>query len=231
MRSDDCVKVSCLNGELKVGDMVLSTPACDYPNMVGAVIEVHPLGSPEHDSGNMEDDVLVNFEGGYSSERIKELEKHFSRLYGIEKTFGELPIDSVIMSPQTLLRITGIGEEILQGILTFEKNVQLFGAAIVNGHKQADKTFQQNRWDGAVRGAVHIKWKELDLLLSKLLSGILGRQIAAHAFGEEYHGWATSLISSPLKKLEQELLFQVLCAGDREREANWYEIGPISELS
>jgi len=231
MRSDDSIKVSCLNGKLQIGDMVLSIPACDYPNMVGVVIEIYPLGSPEHDSGNPEDDVLVNFNERYFPQRVRELEKHFSRLYGIEKTFEELPIDSVIMSPTTLLRITGIGEEILQGILAFEKNAQLFGTTLVKGHKQADKTFQQNRWDGAVQRAVHIGWKELDLLLSNLLSGILGRQITAHAFGEEYNNWATSLISSPLKKWELELLFQVLRAGDHEREANWYEIGPISELS
>ena len=80
MRSDDSIKVSCLNGKLQVGDMVLSIPACDYPNMVGVVIEIYPLGSPEHDSGNPEDDVLVNFEGDYSSQRIKEMEKHFSVL-------------------------------------------------------------------------------------------------------------------------------------------------------
>ena len=52
MRSDDSIKVSCLNGKLQIGDMVLSIPACDYPNMVGVVIEIYPLGSPEHDSGN-----------------------------------------------------------------------------------------------------------------------------------------------------------------------------------
>ena len=143
MRSDDSIKVSCLNGKLQVGDMVLSIPACDYPNMVGVVIEIHPLGSPEHDSGNPEDDVLVNFNERYFPQRVRELEKHFSRLYGIEKTFEELPLDSVIMSPTTLLRITGIGEEVLQGILAFEKNAQLFGTTLVKGHKQADKTFSK----------------------------------------------------------------------------------------
>lgn len=144
MRSDGCVKVSCLNGELQVGDMVLSIPTCDYPNMVGVVIEIHLLGSPEHDSGNPEDDVLVNFSESYFPQRVKELEEHFSRLYGIEKTFKEIPADSVIMSPQTLLRITGIGEKILQEILAFEKNAQQFGTALLNSYKQTNQYKKSN---------------------------------------------------------------------------------------
>lgn len=144
MRSDDSIKVSCLNGKLQVGDMVLSIPACDYPNMVGVVIEIHPLGSPEHDSGNPEDDVLVNFNERYFPQRVRELEKHFSRLYGIEKTFEELPIDSVIMSPKTLLRITGVGEKILHEILAFEENARQFGEALLNSHKQTNPYEKSN---------------------------------------------------------------------------------------
>lgn len=92
MRSDDCVKVSCLNGKLKVGDMVLSTPACDYPNMVGAVIEVHPLGSPEHDSGNMEDDVLVNFEGVILLSGSKRWKSIFPGCMALRKHLGNYPL-------------------------------------------------------------------------------------------------------------------------------------------
>jgi len=37
-----------INGEIKPGDWVISVPDVDYGCLVGQVIEVTPLGSPEH---------------------------------------------------------------------------------------------------------------------------------------------------------------------------------------
>jgi len=114
----------CLNGKLEVGDLVLSISSGDYPCMVGTVIQICQKGTPEHDSGNSTDDVFVNFEEAYSAQRIEKLEEHFSKLYGIEKVFSEIPIDSVIMCPDELLRITGVKDDVYKKILCFESDAQ-----------------------------------------------------------------------------------------------------------
>ena len=56
-------KTICLNGALKVGDTVLSTPISEYSCLVGVVTDIHPLGSKKHDeeTENYTDDVWVDF--------------------------------------------------------------------------------------------------------------------------------------------------------------------------
>lgn len=110
----------CLNGELKQGDLVLSTPDEDYACLVGTVLAINKVGTPEHDAEteNTTDDIHVDFmNSDYSEERIREIEEMFSNLYGTPKTFEECPIDDTIMSPDTLIRITGTRGDLLRSIL------------------------------------------------------------------------------------------------------------------
>jgi hypothetical protein len=119
----------CVNGELNTGDLVLSTPDDDYACLVGRVLEIHKLGTPEHDAetDNDTDDVHVNFmDAEYSDKRIAEIEAMFSDLYGQKKEFGECPIDDAIMSPDALVRINGIEPEKLSAILDSYDNAAAF---------------------------------------------------------------------------------------------------------
>jgi len=96
-----------INGRLQSGDVVLSNADTDYAYLVGVVIGIIPAGSPSHDTENETDDVYVDFTSpDYSSERIREIEDHFSKLYGKSVTYDELSLDDVIMPPDSLLRIT-----------------------------------------------------------------------------------------------------------------------------
>ena len=110
----------CLNGELKQGDLVLSTPDEDYACLVGTVLAINKVGTPEHDAEteNTTDDIHVDFmNSDYSEERIREIEEMFSNLYRTPRTFEECPIDDTIMSPDTLIRITDIRGDLLRSIL------------------------------------------------------------------------------------------------------------------
>jgi len=116
---DNNTTTICVNGELKPGDLVLSTPD-DYACLVGTVLSILKLGTPEHaaETENDTDTIHVNFmDADYSERRIAEIEEMFSDLYGQPMPFGECPIDDTIMSPDALIRITGIGDDTFRAIL------------------------------------------------------------------------------------------------------------------
>jgi hypothetical protein len=111
----------CLNGELKPGDLVLSAPDEDYACLVGTVLAINKVGTPEHDAEteNTTDAIHVDFmNSDYSEERIREIEEMFSDLYGMPKKLEECPIDDTIMSPDSLIRITGTRGDLLRSILS-----------------------------------------------------------------------------------------------------------------
>ena len=110
----------CLNGELKCGDLVIVEPRDEYGCLIGRVLEINLLGSETHglETDNDMDDVHVDFTTEeYSPLRIQEIEDMFSSLYGVPKVFGECPIDDTIMSPDSLIRITGISPDTLHVLL------------------------------------------------------------------------------------------------------------------
>jgi len=111
------VNTKCPNGYLTAGDLVLSTEDDDYACLVGRVLDIIPLGSPNHNTGNTTDDVYVDFTGDYGARRVREIEETFSGLYGETKTMDDIPLDLVIMDPGCLIRITGIDDKTLALIL------------------------------------------------------------------------------------------------------------------
>ena len=98
-----------ITGDLEVGDWVLSSPYGAYGCLVGQVIAIDKLGTPEHETENVTDDIHVDFFGvDYPYSRTLEIEDEFSTLYGDAKCFDDLPIDDVIMAPEMLIRLPGI---------------------------------------------------------------------------------------------------------------------------
>lgn len=131
-------KTVCVNGELRSGDLVISTADDDYAFLIGRVLEIRLLGSDEHETENSEDDVYVDFLAEeYTSGRIREIEAVFSRLYGMPKLFEDLPLDCAIMGPSMLIRITDIGEAELQVLLASEKDASAFCSRIAG---EADRS-------------------------------------------------------------------------------------------
>jgi len=119
----------CINGKLCVGDLVISTPDDDYACLIGTVLAINPVGTPEHDAEteNETDDIHVNFMAmEYPRRRMKEIAAMFSDLYVEKKDFWECPIDDTIMSPECLIRISGIDSELLHRLLSCEDNAKLF---------------------------------------------------------------------------------------------------------
>ena len=146
--ADKINTTECLNGELKPGDLVISTPADEYACLVGTVLVINKAGSPEHDAetDNPGDDVHVNFmDSDYSERRVKEIEAMFSELYGEPKRFDECAIDDAIMAPDTLIRITGIGRDELSAILYSEANAAAFCKDITDG--PVSPSFTQSKTD------------------------------------------------------------------------------------
>jgi hypothetical protein len=116
--SHSILKTNCINGDLRVGDLVLSTPEDDYSCLVGRVTDIKLLGDPNRDTENETDDVYIDFTAfEYSPERVTEIEEMFSDLYDEPKSFDDAPLDMVIMAPMNLIRITGIDEEKINAFL------------------------------------------------------------------------------------------------------------------
>lgn len=101
-----------INGELHVGDWVISANNNDFGYLLGTVMEINKLGTPEHNSDNDTDDIYVDFTAfEYPPERVLQIEEHFSNLYRTEKHFDELPLDGVIMAPEMLINITYLSQD------------------------------------------------------------------------------------------------------------------------
>ena len=110
----------CINGDLQVGDTVVSVEDTGFVYLVGTVLKINKVGSPEHEmeTANETDDVHVEFEGAnYSEQRIREIEAEFTDLYGEEKTFEDCGLDDVIMSPDMLIKADAFTEDEMKSIL------------------------------------------------------------------------------------------------------------------
>lgn len=121
---------NCLNGEISVGDLVISSPNDDYALMVGTVIAIEKAGAPEHGTDNPGDDIHVNFTlAEYSPARLVEIDLMLGDLYGRPTTPGIWPpidVNDAIMAPDMLYRITGIGQEDLAAILDSGENAAAY---------------------------------------------------------------------------------------------------------
>jgi hypothetical protein len=141
-----------LNGEIKAGDWVISTTGEDYACLVGEVIEIVPLGSPEHDTGNFTDDIHVNFANDdYSEQRRHEIESDFGWLYTEPKSYDEIPLDDVIVAPGSLIRITELGRDEFGKLVESRANAETYCketlAALANREPTLVARVEQNYAD------------------------------------------------------------------------------------
>ena len=128
--------VNGINGELRVRDLVVSTGDNDFAYLVGEILEIHKLGTPEHDSENETDDVVVDFSiAAYSDERIKEIEAAASELYGELRSFEEFPPDMVIMTPEKLIKITDLAKDEFNSLLVSEAQAKAFCDKVLAARK------------------------------------------------------------------------------------------------
>jgi len=128
----DITTSMAINAEIKVGDTVMSAcPSGDYEYLVGKVIEINKLGSPEHETENKTDDIHVDFTVyEYSDARKSEIEEHFTDLYGGEsKSFDDdMPIDLVIMLPDELIFVK---ESDIQPLLESSESCEALSKSII----------------------------------------------------------------------------------------------------
>ena len=113
-----------INGELRVGDAVVSIYGSDYSFLVGTILEISLVGSPEHEmeTDNETDDVHVEFSGAnYSKQRIREIEATCAELYGEEKDFNDCSLDDVIMPPEMLIKADAFTADEMAAILESEE--------------------------------------------------------------------------------------------------------------
>lgn len=116
----------CINGELQIGDTVVSLPCEEYGGLIGIVTDIKLLGSPDRDTENETDDVYVDFENEYSSYRVEEILNDLQEHYdGPEKECADCALDMVIMPLDVLLKIdwAKINEQEYRNMLLLEKHV------------------------------------------------------------------------------------------------------------
>jgi|GEM_PF-3471603 len=126
------IKTMCINGWLRVGDLVLSTiDDCGLPCLPGVVTAIDLLGSPEHETNNSADDVHVDFTGDYGERRKREIAEVYTSLYGYDRPYEEVSHDDLIMDPACLINITGIDDDKLHWIMESEENAIRYAYRVV----------------------------------------------------------------------------------------------------
>lgn len=133
-------ETKCLNGTLRTGDLVISTPDDEYSCLVGRVVNITLAGTPGHseEADNATDNVHVNFaEFDYPKHRVREIEGLLTSYYGEEKQIADCPLDDVIMAPGTLIRITGMDDIRLNHLIASGFNTACYCYEVLyNLHKQ-----------------------------------------------------------------------------------------------
>lgn len=130
----EIVFTQCINGPLRVGDLVLSTIEDKFvPCLPGVVERIDLLGTPEHETQNETDDVYVNFTGDFSLKRQEDIARHYNEFTGLDRPFEEAFNDLLIMGPDCLLNITGVTEDKLTWLRESERNAIVYAYELVHG--------------------------------------------------------------------------------------------------
>lgn len=127
-------KLTCLNGDVKAGDIVITSKDSDFANLIGRVIYITKLGTQEHEdeAQNDTDNIHVDFERfEYSDSRKPELNAMLTDLYNEPKKFDNWGGDDVIMAPDDLVKVTGIDEDVLRKIAESDRDTEIFTDALM----------------------------------------------------------------------------------------------------
>lgn len=96
-----------LHRPLAAGDWVIVGQGEEYAGLVGQVKEIILPGSPEHDTGNYTDDIVVDLSlVDYSDNEKTEILANAKKLGYEADSYDDVSIDSVILAPDDLIRIT-----------------------------------------------------------------------------------------------------------------------------
>ncbi len=131
--NDKDYSAQVINGSVATGDYVIVAPEDDYGHLVGEVIYIDRLGTPEHETGNPGDDVHVNFRAfDYPPWQRVGIEEHFAELTGGEhRNFDGLPLDDVIIAPDALISLSGVSAERIQELVANFDEAEYFCAEVM----------------------------------------------------------------------------------------------------
>jgi hypothetical protein len=126
-----------LHRPLAVGDWVTVGRGEEYGGLSGVITEVRRLGSPEHDTGNRTDDIIVDLSVlDYSDSMIDEITALMNELGYEVDSFDDVSIDCVILAPEDLIQISD--DELQQHHLELAKSLE---SACAVGEKISYKKF------------------------------------------------------------------------------------------
>jgi hypothetical protein len=124
-----------INGEVNYGDWVIVKPDEHYGCLIGQVTAIDKLGTDEHDTGNPGDDIHVNFIALEYSETAKaELLEALDGLYPNAADFDDIPLDDVIMAPDSLISLVGLDFESIDKLSGSYKAAREFGNKVLSEH-------------------------------------------------------------------------------------------------
>jgi len=111
--------INPLHRPLAVGDWVIVGRGEEYAGLTGQITEIHKLGSPEHDTENRTDDIVVNLSYmDYSDSMKAEITALIKGLGYEADSYDDVAIDCVIFAPDGLVQISEQEHEQYQSELT-----------------------------------------------------------------------------------------------------------------
>jgi len=111
--------INPLHRPLAVGDWVIVGQGEEYAGLSGVITDVRRLGSPEHDTGNPTDDIVVDLSRiSYSENMESEIVALMKKLGYEVDSYDDVSIDSVILAPEDLIQVSEKELEQYQSELT-----------------------------------------------------------------------------------------------------------------
>ena len=86
-----------------VGSEIAAVSESPYYGLIGTITEIRT--GKDKETNNRTADIYCSFDIPESKEEIRLLEKHFSDLFGEQKTIDDIALDLVIMAPEEIRRL------------------------------------------------------------------------------------------------------------------------------
>ena len=91
--------------------------------------------------------------------------------------------------------------------------------------------FQSLSFQKEFRPAVHLHYTQIDDYASKLLSGILSRDIYSESKRSDFYDWSIKFYDDSVTETELEILYNVLGANEYDREMQSYEAEGVDSIN
>lgn len=109
----------CLNGEIRVGSLVLAAPDSGLACLLGTVTAIK---EPEATDESKAVEVHVDFTGQYPSHRIADIETRFTVETGYFRSYQELGLSDLVLCPDQLLCVGEISDNEMASVLNSEED-------------------------------------------------------------------------------------------------------------